>query len=503
MTAQPVVLGRRYRLVERIGSGGMAVVWRAHDQVLHRPVAVKMLSPQLAAEPDNLPLLRAEALAVAGLAHPRITSVYDYGQQRLDGHEQPYLVMELVDGVTLREALQDSASGLGWQAAVSITAQVAAALAAAHERGIVHRDVTPANIMLTAAGVKVLDFGICVLSGFDDGQDDELLGTVDYIAPERVTGGTVVPASDVYSLGMVMYRCLSGRLPWERTTPTQRLRQHVFSPPDVLPPVPGMPAAVMELCLSCLAKNPADRPTAAEIAAELDRWSVPEPGAARPAAADERTRLLAMPTRLTRRERHPITAAAGRLAAAVRSLPPRRRAGLSAGAVAVVALAGALALNAGRADVAGASAGSTPPDACHVGLRINATGTGYTAALAVSSVRDRPQPWRLTFTVDDDWRVSGGRAETVRQDGRQAVVTGRVDLTAGSPVAIGLAGTGSASAAAPANFMLDGTACRSDVNVFSSVPSPVTKVGTAPGTPHPAGAPEPRGPRTKPKKPKP
>ncbi|GAA1406263.1 hypothetical protein GCM10009662_37990 [Catellatospora coxensis] len=497
-----MVLGERYRLVERIGAGGMAVVWRAYDQVLHRTVAVKMLSPRLVAQPDNLRLLRAEALAVAGLSHPRITSVYDYGQQRLDGHEQPYLVMELVDGVTLRQALRDASSGLGWQPAVSVTAQVAAALAAAHERGIVHRDVTPANIMLTTAGVKVLDFGICVLAGFDDGADDELVGTVDYIAPERVTGRTAVtPASDVYSLGMVMYRCLSGHLPWEPTTPTRRLHQHVFSPPDVLPPVPDMPAAIRELCLSCLAKNPADRPTAAELVAGLEEWNVPGPRLAQEADGETHTRLLALPAELTRRDPNPVTGVAGRVAAAVRTMPRRRRAGLSAGALAVTGLVGVLVLNAGP-DVADATQTPPPPQACHVSLQIHTAGTGYTASLAVGTTGRRPQRWQLTFTVPDGWRVGGVRPEEVRQDGLRAVVTGRTDLVAGSPAAVALAGTATASSGLPDRFVLDGTTCQSNVDVISSAPPPAV-VQSTPEAHRPAAEPEPHGGKPKPsKKPK-
>ncbi|WP_155368430.1 serine/threonine-protein kinase [Catellatospora vulcania] len=505
MTDQPVVLGGRYRLVERIGTGGMAVVWRAYDQLLHRTVAVKMLSPRLAAQPDSLQLLRTEALAVAGLSHPRITSVYDYGQQPVDGHEQPYLVMELVEGVTLRQALRDTESGLGWQSAVSVTAEVAAALAAAHARGIVHRDVTPANIMLTSAGVKVLDFGICVLTGFDDGQDDELVGTVDYIAPERVTGrGAVTPASDVYSLGMILYRCLAGRLPWDSTTPTRRLHQHVYSPPEVLPPVPGMPAEVMELCLSCLSKNPDERPSAAEIAARLGRWSDPEPRRAQAAQEEEeRTRLLAMPAEFTRRDPQPATGAVERLAASVRGMPPRRRAGLSAAAITATGLVGLLMVNAGRADVAEASQTPSPTDSCQVAFRVSAAGTAYTASLTVSATRDRPQPWQLAFTVDDGWHVGGGGPVTVRQDGRQAVVIGHEALAAGTPVTIELAGNGSASGAAPADFTLDGAACRSEVNVVSTVPSPVVVVKPAPAAPPgPPGTPEHPGGKPKPKKPK-
>ncbi|GAA1661645.1 serine/threonine-protein kinase [Catellatospora bangladeshensis] len=293
MKDQPPVLGRRYRLLERIGAGGMAVVWRAYDEVLHRPVAVKMLSPAVGARPDSLRLLRTEALAAASLQHPHITQIYDYGEH-VAGQPQPYLVMELVEGVTLLQTLRAQPAGLGWPRTARITAETAAALAAAHARGVVHRDVTPANVMLTARGVKVLDFGICTLAGTADA-DDELVGTIDYIAPERVAGtSAVTPACDVYALGIVLYRCLTGQLPWRETTPTQRLRDHVLEPPRDLPPLPGLPGSVRELYLACLAKKPEDRPTAAEIAAELgERVSLP-PVPAPDRTAGDLTRLLAL-----------------------------------------------------------------------------------------------------------------------------------------------------------------------------------------------------------------
>lgn len=293
MKDQPDLLGGRYRLLERIGAGGMAVVWRAYDEVLHRPVAVKMLSPAVGARPDGLRLLRIEALAAASLQHPHITQIYDYGEH-VAGQPQPYLVMELVDGVTLLETLRAHPRGLGWPRTAQIVAQLAAALAAAHARGVVHRDVTPSNVMLTARGVKVLDFGICTLAGSADA-DDELVGTVDYIAPERVAGtDAVTPACDVYALGLVLYRCLTGHLPWRDTTPTQRLRDHVQQPPQELPELPGLPAYVRELCLSCLAKKPEDRPAAAEIAAELGTIADFPRGVAADPAPGELTRLLAI-----------------------------------------------------------------------------------------------------------------------------------------------------------------------------------------------------------------
>jgi serine/threonine-protein kinase len=146
------ILGGRYRLVERLGKGGMSVVWRAYDEVLGRAVAVKVLAPSFAADAVSRERIRAEAQAAAVLSHPNITSVYDYGEQvQPDGTRVPYVVMELVHGPTLSRRL---ASGpLPWRTALRISAQVAAALAAAHARGLVHRDVKPANVMLTVNGV--------------------------------------------------------------------------------------------------------------------------------------------------------------------------------------------------------------------------------------------------------------------------------------------------------------------------------------------------------------
>lgn len=466
-----MILGQRYRLIEPIGHGGMAVVWRAHDQILRRTVAVKMLAPQLALDPDNLRLLRDEALAVAGLTHPHITSVYDYGHQHLDGSKQAYLVMELVEGVTLRQLLQDAPSGLEWKTAASITAQTAAALAAAHERGIVHRDVTPSNIMLTADGVKVLDFGICVLAGFDDGQDDELVGTVDYIAPERVTGRVVVTAAcDVYALGMILYRCLSGSLPWDGDTLTQRLRSHVFTPPEALPPVAGLPAGVADLCLSCLAKDPADRPTAAELATQLGRWELPSPPAAPTAGEQERTQLLKIPADVPRPTERLPAGAASRLASSIRTMPPRRKASLSAGAVTVAALVGVLLLNTGSADQAGAT--ESPTAACDITYEIRPAGAGDSAELTVATSRDHPAPWRLTFTAGDQAPLVGPSVD-LRQTGREVAITGAAALHARESFTVSLTSAVNGSGTAPAQFVLDGTACQSNVRVFSEVPSPV------------------------------
>src|SRR3954447_11368785 len=260
------LLAARYRLVERLGAGGVSVVWRGVDEVLGRQVAVKVLPPSTSADPSFRRRLRAEAQAAARLSHPHITNVYDYGEATtVDGEPVPYVVMELVDGESLAAVLA-RVRRLPWPAAVRICAEVSAALAAAHSRGIVHRDVTPANVMLTSSGAKVVDFGISALIGENDiDPDGSLLGTPAYLAPERLEGGQVSPATDVYAVGLLIYRTLSGRLRWEVGTPTALLRAHQYPEPDPLPPVDGLPPAVAALVGRCLEKNPSDRPSSAEL----------------------------------------------------------------------------------------------------------------------------------------------------------------------------------------------------------------------------------------------
>lgn len=253
----------RYQLLDRLGAGGMSVVWRASDAVLGREVAVKVLSAEVSADPALLNQLYAEARAAAGLRHANVVSVYDYGEAA----GLPYVVMELVEGRPVNALL--SAGPLPWPVAILIAAQVAAALAAAHSRGIVHRDVKPANVMVTANGVKLVDFGISAAAGDHDGDPGLLLGTPAYLAPERLAGGLVRPATDVYALGLLLYMMLAGRLPWQASTTTEMLRAHWYQEPAPLPPVPGLPAEVAALCHRCLAKAPEDRPSAEAVAQAL------------------------------------------------------------------------------------------------------------------------------------------------------------------------------------------------------------------------------------------
>jgi serine/threonine-protein kinase len=273
-SAAGTLVGERYRLSEKLGSGGMAVVWRGFDTVLGRRVAVKILKDEAAADSMIAGRLRKEAWAVAQLTHPNITQVYDYGSDvQADGSTRAFVVMELAEGRSLQSLLADGAA-LPWRRATAIVAQVAAALAAAHQRGIVHRDVTPNNIMVGPDGVKVLDFGIAALFGENDASQAtpaELLGTPAYVAPERLLDpdGPVGPAVDMYALGMVWYRMLTGRLPWSTNSRDELLMAHINQAPSPLAATVGLPPELADLCARCLAKDAADRPTSAQFSARV------------------------------------------------------------------------------------------------------------------------------------------------------------------------------------------------------------------------------------------
>ena len=261
------LLNGRYRLADRLGEGGMSVVWRAHDEVLGRAVAVKVLAGPFAADPAWRHRIRIEARATASLSHPNVAGVYDFGET---AGGNPFVVMELLRGPTLAERL--AAGPLSPAVTIRVCAEIAAGLAAAHAEGFVHHDVKPGNVVLTPGAAKLLDFGIVGTSGDPDSGLDAaglVLGTPAYLAPERLVGDEAVPASDVYAFGMLLYRCLTGRLPWDGEATAQMLRSHVTVAPDPLPDLPGVPPLVRDLCMRCLVKAPAARPSAEEAAAVL------------------------------------------------------------------------------------------------------------------------------------------------------------------------------------------------------------------------------------------
>lgn len=260
------MLGGRYRLDRLIATGGMAQVWEATDQVLARRVAVKVLHPHLAADEAFIARFRREATAAARLSHPSIVSIYDTCADD-DCHA---IVMELVEGATLRELL-DERKWLEPGQAVAIIAEVADALETAHQGGVVHRDVKPANILLSPDGrVLVADFGIAK-AGADLTATNTTLGTAKYLAPEQVEGKTVDARADVYALGVVLYETLCGRPPFvadtEAATALARLHQEPMRPRNVRA---GVPKALEDVVLHAMARDPDQRyPSAAAFRAAL------------------------------------------------------------------------------------------------------------------------------------------------------------------------------------------------------------------------------------------
>ncbi|SCL64765.1 serine/threonine-protein kinase [Micromonospora peucetia] len=286
------LLARRYRLIDQIGAGGMSVIWRARDEVLDRVVALKVLAPSLAADARFRDMVREEARAAAQLVHPHVTSVHDYGETVApDGSITSFVVMELLAGEELEVRLTEGP--LPWTEAVEVGVQVADALAAAHRLGIVHRDITPANVMMTRAGVKVLDFGIATRIGApDDDEDGGTFGTPAYVAPERLDGAPAQPSTDVYSLGVLLYEALTGRVPYPADTWEQLGEALAGDGPPPLTELPGLPPEVARTCLRCLARDPLERPTARQVATVLRDQLLP----ADPQAATMLAPTVTLPT---------------------------------------------------------------------------------------------------------------------------------------------------------------------------------------------------------------
>lgn len=262
-----VVLSGRYRLDDRVATGGMGDVWRATDLVLGRPVAVKVLLPALVSDPDFIARFRSEARIMASLRHPGVVQVFDCGEDDLpSGGRADYLVMEFVAGEPLSRRIE-TAGCLEVAETMSIVAQVAQALHAAHGRGIVHRDVKPSNLLVQDDGTVVLvDFGVARSTNVTSiTSTNAVPGTALYMAPEQAAGRPVSGATDVYALGAVAYCCLTGSPPFTGDNPLQVAVRHLDDEPPELPT--EIPASVRELVSRALAKDPADRyPSAAAMA---------------------------------------------------------------------------------------------------------------------------------------------------------------------------------------------------------------------------------------------
>jgi serine/threonine-protein kinase len=262
------LLAGRYRLTDRIAAGGMGEVWRGEDDLLNRSVAVKLLPTGRAGDEAFLARFRAEARYAASLSHPGIARVYDYGESAEFGGA--YLVMELVNGEPL-SAILARAGRLSPDATLDIVSQAARALDAAHQAGIVHRDIKPGNLLVAAGGTtKITDFGIATAVAAAQAshltETGMVMGTAMYVSPEQATGAQVTEASDIYSLGVVAFECLAGHPPFTASEPLAIAFAHKHEPVPALPP--DVPQPVSDLVYHMLAKTPQERPGSVRLVAD-------------------------------------------------------------------------------------------------------------------------------------------------------------------------------------------------------------------------------------------
>ncbi|MEV3938097.1 protein kinase [Glycomyces sp. NPDC049804] len=274
LTRPGVLLGSRYLLHQRIGSGGMGEVWRAEDTMLRRPVALKVLHPSLSDDEGFRRRFVEEARTVAALRARGVVEIYDIRAERDEsGEVMTYLVMQFLEGRSLHEVV-DRQAPLPAQRVLPLLAQIADALEAAHSAGIVHRDIKPANIMVDAKGLPtILDFGIALRRDQTAlTATGTVLGTVGYASPEQLRGEELTGASDLYSLGVIAYECLSGAIPFDRNSPAAVITGHLHETPPPLPP--SVPQAAADLVDWAMAKDPADRPASAGMFARECRVAV-------------------------------------------------------------------------------------------------------------------------------------------------------------------------------------------------------------------------------------
>ena len=264
------VLADRYEVEELVGAGGMSSVYRAHDRLLDRKVALKVMHQHFGEDPEYVERFRREARSVASLAHPNVVTVIDRGEQ--DGRQ--FIVFEYIDGENLKQLIQRRGAA-PVKTALELAKQIAQALSFAHQQGLVHRDVKPQNVLLNGDGTaKVTDFGIARSLDVQHGmtQTGTVLGTSDYIAPEQAQGQAVDEQTDVYSLGVVLYELLTAEVPFPGESFVAVAMRHINEPPPLLRDSrPDVPPRVEAVVQKAMAKNPADRfKSMAELCAELD-----------------------------------------------------------------------------------------------------------------------------------------------------------------------------------------------------------------------------------------
>jgi tRNA A-37 threonylcarbamoyl transferase component Bud32 len=388
MTTTPQVLLERYEVGRLLGSGGMAEVYEGRDRLLDRQVAIKVPLPQYAHDPAFQQRFRREAQAAASLSNAGVVAVYDTGMQ--DG--TPFIVMEFVGGRTLKETIL-MGGPLHPDRAAEVAAEVCSALAAAHARGLVHRDVKPPNVMLTHSGrVKLMDLGIARADAAESvtqtGAHTAMVGTALYLSPEQAQGQPVDPRSDLYSLGCCLYEMLTGTVPFRGATPVAVLYRHVRedpAPPRLLNP--DVPAALEAVCLKALAKRPEDRyQTAVEMREDLERaragGRVQAGPAAAPATAAMATTVLpplADPTAM-----YGGTVTAGRASRHAAPAPPRWRRWM----VWVAVPLAVVALTAGAALLASKLVGAPPPAAAPITIPVQTTQPQASTTLIATSTSE-------------------------------------------------------------------------------------------------------------------
>ncbi len=357
MAEQQRLLGGRYLLKDKVGTGGMATVYRATDQVLDRTVAVKIMLPQYAGDPTFAARFKQEAQAAAGLQSPYIVGVYDWGK---DG-DTYYIVMEYLRGTDLKSGIK-SHGALNPKKVAQIASQICGALSVAHKHEIIHRDIKPQNIMVQPDGnIKVMDFGIARAKNSHLTQDNNVLGTAHYVSPEQTRGQQLGPTSDIYSLGVVMYECATGRVPFDGddaiSVALKQVNELPVPPSQINSNIDGN---LERIILRCMEKDPANRfQTAEELRQTLNSYlagrtvDVPEPtrvigvggaGATQTRMMSDQTQAMVRPAASTAA---PATAAAMRQPASpgeTGSYEPEKRGGAGKVIAAVVAVVAVMAI---------------------------------------------------------------------------------------------------------------------------------------------------------------
>ena len=269
MNLEGKLLGNRYEIIEKVGNGGMATVYKATDKVLKRYVAVKILRDEFTTDEEFIKRFEVEAQSVARLTHPNIVSIYDVG---VDGNLY-YIVMELIQGKTLKEIILEEKRTITLKWSVNVAIQIASALEMAHKNNIIHRDIKPHNIIITEDGVaKVTDFGIAkAVSNSTITAFGTTIGSVHYFSPEHARGGFTDAKSDLYSLGVVMYEMVTGRVPFDADTPVSVALKHMQEQPEEPIEVnPNVPIAINKIIMRALQKDTTLRyQTATEMLTDL------------------------------------------------------------------------------------------------------------------------------------------------------------------------------------------------------------------------------------------